>query len=67
MPFFIQKFTYLVCDTSMNSVDDEESNEDRYMSHGWSPEEVSGVCTSVTSIFHIRLVIPLGTGNSMRN
>jgi hypothetical protein len=44
-------FSFIACDTSRNSGSDEESNRDSYINHGLSPQEGSGVCTSVTSFF----------------
>jgi hypothetical protein len=57
----------MACDTSTNSGSDEESDRDSHMSDKWSPQEVSGVCASVTSFFNIRHVIPLRTREMMRN
>jgi hypothetical protein len=51
--FHTKVFSYNACDTSMNSESDEEVSGDSHMSHGWSPEDVSGVCTSVTLFFLI--------------
>ena len=46
---------------------DEESIRDSHMTHGWSPDEASGVCTQVRSNFLKMRVRCLGTGNLMRN
>jgi hypothetical protein len=46
-------FSLIACDTSRNSGSDEKVSGDSHMSHGWSLQEVSGVCASVTSFFHL--------------
>jgi hypothetical protein len=60
-------FSFIACDTSRNLGSDEEVDKDSHMRDGWSPQEVSGVCASVTSFFHISLVKPLVTWEVKRN